>query len=1362
VIIQVSLILRIILLMALLTILSLLLPSKVLACGGPCFPTSSSGGAPGPPPGPDPCDGQCCDGASGKPVAAYTGKEFHQVTDLTVSGIFPIEVTRKYDSQSRYDSPMGYGWALLVDKRLFKYSDGSVVVRNDCGVRHKYLFSGGAYQTPIGTSNVLVENPDGTFTVTRSEGGYEFYDLQGKLSAIQNAQGHRLEFSYETGGDSVADRLPLTGSSPFSLDPATPMVVSYDYQLEKIEERTADGTLTGNSVTFTYDPITGRLETATSNDGRVVTYVHDETTTAKNGNLITVNGLEGVIHTYLYDDTVGNDPHNLTSIDEGRGVYVNVYNTSDQVTQQTHNNNTLTFNYHNGSWSQRTVTETMRDATGTTVLNTLVIYYQFDIDGYPINTTRTLTDGTVYHTEQDRYTTGKVSQERIYITPVGGSKTLVKTTDFTYDNPWNLITEEKVTDPTSGEVITKTWEYESTWVSAEQTVSSLRPTELFRTEYTFFYDGDGKPENIKDERRRRADGSFQTTSYTYENGRVKTTTFADGQVMVNVYTGDELTKVYYEVPGTSDESPYLKKQYDYDAQGNLDTITDAKNQVSERVYDELNRLGVVTNALDQDTVYAYTGINLTQVETGRTAADGEGQIVRLSYDNARLTQIERKKSVEGVTPEEWVTMATYTYDSQNNRSSNTLYRDGTPLTTLYGYDALNRLVRSEDPVGNVTQFEYDALGNRTAVISAVNDIAKTRRQASNYDAFSRLVSVVEDAGDGKLNATTLMTYDAIGNLLTVTDPESSTTTYTYDRLSRRTAVQQPMMEMVQYIYNDRDQLDYMVNARGHKIDYNYYYWGGLYQVQYFADTVTTTVDRTVTYTYDYNGNIINTFDSAVQVTALYAFTYDALDRSLQTFTNYMAGHMTVVGNTYDRYGNRDSVTLTDNQGTVTNLYGYNKLNQVSSIDLDGQSYTPEYYEDANRLKTLTYPNGITVDYQYYNNGPIQQILTQSSGATPSIIEQLDYVYDALLNVDSMTSQRNGGVHDYAYDTQDHITEAIHPAATGLGTESFNYDTVGNRTSAGYDYNANHQITQSPGVVGYSFDDDGNIVSKDFGGGNTDTFTHNKDSRLTQFTDGDNASNNASYQYDPFGRRISKTVSGITTYYVWNDGWIVAEYNNNTIRSNSYGYLPKGMNPIQFINPEGIKYVHFNHLQFPSFLTNNTENIIWSQTEVVFGESLINEDPDGDGIFVKFNFRFAGQYADPETGLNYNLFRYYDPKVGRYITADPIGMSGGINLYAYVSANPLLFIDLNGLNACSFYNDRCNDDGGFYYCSVAPTMCNNWPDGAKPPGGDDDWVDCSRKCLQTKDVQCDDPGCSNQGADIVCITVIHVECWWECY
>jgi RHS repeat-associated protein len=82
-------------------------------------------------------------------------------------------------------------------------------------------------------------------------------------------------------------------------------------------------------------------------------------------------------------------------------------------------------------------------------------------------------------------------------------------------------------------------------------------------------------------------------------------------------------------------------------------------------------------------------------------------------------------------------------------------------------------------------------------------------------------------------------------------------------------------------------------------------------------------------------------------------------------------------------------------------------------------------------------------------------------------------------------------------------------------------------------------------------------------------------------------------------------------------------------------------------------------------------------------------------------RFPGQCYDAETGLHYNYFRDYDPKIGRYVQSDPIGLEGGLNIYAYALANPSSYIDPNGLEVCG----KCAP--GSYDCLIyGGNVCEN--------------------------------------------------------
>jgi RHS repeat-associated protein len=109
------------------------------------------------------------------------------------------------------------------------------------------------------------------------------------------------------------------------------------------------------------------------------------------------------------------------------------------------------------------------------------------------------------------------------------------------------------------------------------------------------------------------------------------------------------------------------------------------------------------------------------------------------------------------------------------------------------------------------------------------------------------------------------------------------------------------------------------------------------------------------------------------------------------------------------------------------------------------------------------------------------------------------------------------------------------------------------------------------------------------------------------------------------------------------------------------------------------YVHNDHLGSARTITDQSQNVVWQADFSPFGRGEPNADVDGDGVALDYPLRFPGQYFDEETGTSYNWHRTYDPKLGRYVQSDPIGLDGGINTYGYVGGNPVGFVDANGLN-----------------------------------------------------------------------------------
>jgi RHS repeat-associated protein len=110
--------------------------------------------------------------------------------------------------------------------------------------------------------------------------------------------------------------------------------------------------------------------------------------------------------------------------------------------------------------------------------------------------------------------------------------------------------------------------------------------------------------------------------------------------------------------------------------------------------------------------------------------------------------------------------------------------------------------------------------------------------------------------------------------------------------------------------------------------------------------------------------------------------------------------------------------------------------------------------------------------------------------------------------------------------------------------------------------------------------------------------------------------------------------------------------------------------------EIVSYFHNDHLGTPQVLTNDSQNVVWKAAYTPFGHAEISTET------VTNPFRLPGQYYDQETGLHYNYFRYYDPTTGRYVTPDPIGLEGGINLFGYTN-NPVNQIDPLGLSYIIF-------------------------------------------------------------------------------
>jgi RHS repeat-associated protein len=171
------------------------------------------------------------------------------------------------------------------------------------------------------------------------------------------------------------------------------------------------------------------------------------------------------------------------------------------------------------------------------------------------------------------------------------------------------------------------------------------------------------------------------------------------------------------------------------------------------------------------------------------------------------------------------------------------------------------------------------------------------------------------------------------------------------------------------------------------------------------------------------------------------------------------------------------------------------------------------------------------------------------------------------------------------------------------------------------------------------------------------------------------------KYDALGRRISKSFQGSQTEFYWDGERLAAEVRDGK-RLRVYVYVHhRARMPFMFVDyadknaaPQDGKcfFIFTNQLGAPVRIEDQEGATVWQARYEPFGETQVRSKAG----FEPFHLRFPGHHADPETGLHYNRFRYYNPAWGRYLEPDPLDVTGGLNQYAYTS-NPLSEVDVDG-------------------------------------------------------------------------------------
>jgi RHS repeat-associated protein len=560
------------------------------------------------------------------------------------------------------------------------------------------------------------------------------------------------------------------------------------------------------------------------------------------------------------------------------------------------------------------------------------------------------------------------------------------------------------------------------------------------------------------------------------------------------------------------------------------------------------------------------------------------------------------------------------------------------------FSDLGKLIQQHGPDGARRRWLYDVNGNVQAYVDF--DGSKHEYQRTSWDLLAR--------ESNPLGALTSYQWTRTQQIAAVVDPNGTRHEYTYDLKDRLVSIQRHGVTKERYCYDAADNLVQKLDSSN----------GPLLTLEVGPGNVVT--KKTLgsgevhTFGYDKDGRYltISSDDCSIE------FAYDKKGRRI---LEHRDGKGT------------SRVFSNDNRLTVTNVFEHFQISHHRTSESD--------------LHIID-PTGTSQQVHLIGNGLVSTKVSNGSEA----YSQYDYMGRCLLKV--VSSRRNNSspwTRRYSYSGEGRL---LRVEDSRLGSTSYQYDAAhrligafgpnGVQQTFVYDLAGNlMQQTGLTGVVllegnrlaqanGYRFEfNDRNHVAARVRDDQATHYFYDSRGLLTQCKTG---GLDWRAQYDPLARRVRKTVNGQTTEFYWEGDRLTAEVAPDG-RLRIYVYAdPLSLVPFMFVDYEsgdadpksGRRFFIFtDQLGAPVLVENDLGQPVWEATLSAYGRANVSP-----GASIDMALRFPGHYFDAETGLHYNRYRYYSPELGRYLQSDPIGISGGLNLYAY-PANPLARVDVLG-------------------------------------------------------------------------------------
>jgi RHS repeat-associated protein len=633
-----------------------------------------------------------------------------------------------------------------------------------------------------------------------------------------------------------------------------------------------------------------------------------------------------------------------------------------------------------------------------------------------------------------------------------------RTWTYTYDGSGNLT---KAKDP-----LGRTWSF-----SYDASHLLLTMTDPRGGVTTSTYNGSGQVVS-------QTDPIGATTTWAYAGDPASTTggsttmTDPNGNVTVYQYVTLELTSIT-RASGTADAAT---TSYTYDpATLGVSTVTDPNGNVSTNTYDSSGNLLSAVDPLGNTISYTYNSLNkvLTKTsplgETATSTYDGSGNLLTVTDSLGGVTtytygDTAHPGDVTSITDPDG-NVARYTYNADGDVASATVSpASGVTHTIGYAYDADGERTCEASPNATAAGVSCPAAGS-----PRVNDTTST-----SYDAGGEITSVTDPLG-----RTTSYTYDANGNQTQIVDAAGHTTGYSYDGDNQQVKVTQPDGTTVSTAYDANGNVTRRTDAAGNTTRYSY---DGLDRVV----STTSPLGETASYAYDLAGNRISLTDPSGRTTS---FAYDQGNELIGI--SYSDGVTPDVTYSYDADGQRSFMS----DGTGTTGYSYDANGRLTSVT-NGAGATVSYsYDPAGLLTALTYPNGQTVTRTYDGARQLTSVRDWLGNTT-------QFSYDANGNL-ARQADPNGVTALSSFDNADEVTaitdktasstlasftytrnnrgQPVSDTETGAvtGSQSYSYTQLSQLASdstGSYAYDPAGNLTQLPGGVKQAYNADSQVTS----------------------------------------------------------------------------------------------------------------------------------------------------------------------------------------------------------------------------------------------------------------------------------------------